>query len=728
MAGEFFPPRVSHSPTFTPVSVGFSGLSLPSWMTYTGGNGAYNTSTPLVAIAASNAPRFDNVPPAIFTNQLVSGNDFTNSHWQSLSNGAGSSNPVLTPSYAAGPDGIAGSASRIRFTKGPGITSADYSLFRSSTYLTGNICGQIWVKSTDGTPQQIWGYFNYSGTVTAVQITVSGLGWSHFTIPSITSPGAGVYLTIGLFDTHDGINGGETADVLIAFADMELGTVPTPNPAGALLGLLIEPTGTTNQLLDPNSFATANWAVVSAGTGSNPTVTGSYAVGPDGVTGSATRVQFAKGAGTTSGDYSLLRSGVLLGAGDACVGQIWVKSTSGSAQTIAGYLNNGLTAVPVIITAGADWTNIPIPSVISQSGVTTYFSIGAFATNGAAAADVLIAFADMEYGAVASSYTPGIRAADVLSFAAPQNSWSLLFTFDDGSTQTIAVYPFQPFTVPTLNRKWITSIQAFQAQQFNLYCDSVNGNDANNGLTAATAVKTVAQLLTLLGSSTNVGIGLACGSVWKEQLTIGAQNGIHIGAYGSGAQPLVDGSDVILTSAWSLAAGYANVYQASLPITGIMTSGSDFVNVYENGLNLVQVASEAACQALPGSYYVPNMDTSPITLYIQPYGSGNPATDGNLYEYTNRGSCINLSGNSCSVWYIATRRNRGNDGGLNVYGLNGYFYQCSASDGGKHAAYMAAGGVADTCVFTNAYYGITANPLGILRSVSFWRTWLDGER
>lgn len=81
------------------------------------------------------------------------------------------------------------------------------------------------------------------------------------------------------------------------------------------------------------------------------------------------------------------------------------------------------------------------------------------------------------------------------------------------------------------------------------YVDT-NGNDANSGLSPATAWKTIAKVngrTFIAGDS----IMLKKGETWREQLTITSSgvfgNPITICAYGSGAKPILNGADIITT-------------------------------------------------------------------------------------------------------------------------------------------------------------------------------------
>jgi hypothetical protein len=338
-----------------------------------------------------------------------------------------------------------------------------------------------------------------------------------------------------------------------------------------------------------------------------------------------------------------------------------------------------------------------------------YFSLGLAGDLGTTqSADVLIAFAMMTLGSASiGSYSPGVRAVDAYSFIVPAGIHRLTYTFDDNTTQMVSVWPGMHYTIPTnLTRRWIKKITFGKAFYYDFYYDPTNGSDVNNGLTASTPKLTWSAISTLIGTSTNKCVGVARGTTSREECSIGSVNGVQIKPYGSGANPVVRGDEAIASGSWSKTGGRTNVYEQSLALTGGLTSGSFFVNVYEDGKNLVSVASEALCDSTAGSFYIADQTVTPITLKINATGAGkNPATNGKTYEYTKRGSGINLQGDNCCTWDMDTRRQRGNDGSRNTYGLYCLQHGGIVQDGGKHAAYCGPGGVVEYSTIKNCYYG-----------------------
>jgi len=80
------------------------------------------------------------------------------------------------------------------------------------------------------------------------------------------------------------------------------------------------------------------------------------------------------------------------------------------------------------------------------------------------------------------------------------------------------------------------------------YVDATNGDDSNDGLSEANAWKTISKVNS---SSFNAGDSILFkrGEVWREQLTVPSSgssgNPITFGAYGSGADPIINGADLV---------------------------------------------------------------------------------------------------------------------------------------------------------------------------------------
>src|SRR5205085_8588630 len=158
---------------------------------------------------------------------------------------------------------------------------------------------------------------------------------------------------------------------------------------------------------------------------------------------------------------------------------------------------------------------------------------------------------------------------------------------------------------------------------FDVFVDSSRPNDSGDGLTTATAKKTIAAGAALLtGGKTK--LGLAKGSSWREQLTV--PTGCSVGAYGTtGSAPILAASNVAANASFS-ASGTANAYQISW--AHAITGGSTATfSVFENGARLKRVADLTTCGTTAGSFFAPTPGVSPQTIYVHPTGNTNPTND-----------------------------------------------------------------------------------------------------
>ena len=251
------------------------------------------------------------------------------------------------------------------------------------------------------------------------------------------------------------------------------------------------------------------------------------------------------------------------------------------------------------------------------------------------------------------------------------------------------------------------------------YVDAVLGLDSNDGLTIATAFQTISKLLTAdaLAPATNWYFvrstsGNTTPRVWRltSQLVIPRSN-MTIAAAGSGpadtttTPPLLDGTAIISSGSWSLYSG--GCYQTT--ITHDIVDSNGWVNAYENGIVLQRVASAAACGTTANSMFVSSDSASSATLYVNPLGSTNPTTDGQLYEYT--AVSIPLTGMTVTnitfdgLW---TRGNWDQSGSTqlsdNSLVRNGLF-----TDGSKHNMIVGGSSTVEDSVGHNAYYNLPSS-------------------
>lgn len=224
------------------------------------------------------------------------------------------------------------------------------------------------------------------------------------------------------------------------------------------------------------------------------------------------------------------------------------------------------------------------------------------------------------------------------------------------------------------------------------FVDSVNGDDGNTGHSPAQAFETIAQLMTE-DLQTGDAIHLARGSLFREQLTALPAR-CTVRAYGSGARPIIDGSDVALNASFSKTAGRTNIWQIAWAHDFTAAGGKTAHRVWINGVRMRRIAVDTevlataltALDAQPGAFFAaPPTSGGPDTIYVHSTGSTDPTVDGKTYEITKRLWALQLyeALNQASVYSVHTRRNAHADGSLCVDGI---VDDCWAEDGRIHNA------------------------------------------
>ena len=185
-----------------------------------------------------------------------------------------------------------------------------------------------------------------------------------------------------------------------------------------------------------------------------------------------------------------------------------------------------------------------------------------------------------------------------------------------------------------------------------------------------------------------------------EQLTI-SHNNVALAAYGSGARPIIDASNVM--TGWSKTAGQTYVYQITCTPEW---ATANYLNVWEDDAFLVRAASLAACDSTPGSYY-PSAATGTITLYVHASDDGDPASNGKTYDYSHRKYSINAANTGITgilINGIHTRRNLEENGSIFIY-KQSTVVNCLIADGSRHNLYIGEGSYLAGTTLRNAYYG-----------------------
>ena len=242
----------------------------------------------------------------------------------------------------SGAIGLTGSATAATFstTTGAGTVTRVDASNQSWVQFSGLTAGrsyQIAVSGVSGGTLQVR---DGSATGTVIASTTSG------TPCLVTATGTTITLTA-------------SAAATVAFTVTQIQWLPGNHRIQATSGSRKTLSARVNLLTKTEQFDDAAWSKLTAGTGSAAVVTANAGTDPLGGS-TADRVVFARGAGTTLGDYSLLSAGVTgIVSGASHLGSVCMKSNTGSAQTVSFYLASFSSAV-VNQVIGTTWTRVPV--------------------------------------------------------------------------------------------------------------------------------------------------------------------------------------------------------------------------------------------------------------------------------------------------------------------------------------------------------------------------------
>jgi len=243
----------------------------------------------------------------------------------------------------------------------------------------------------------------------------------------------------------------------------------------------------------------------------------------------------------------------------------------------------------------------------------------------------------------------------------------------------------------------------------NYWVNGQTGSDSNAG-TFAAPFATPAHGASVLAAGQTLAI--AGQQSYHSEVITPVANTTVVGFNGV---PLIDASDPISTGAWSKTGGYTNIYQATLTVENASAVG--FLCVWEDnvcGPNFPYVSSLASLDAATNGFYVANQSAitgTSVTVYINPTGHGNPASNGLSYEYNARLQGIYCP-YACTLSNLATRRNLQNDGSLKT-SPGSYISNVTASDGTKHVALFDCGRAVNLSINNSYYAGQAKNQLVI---------------
>jgi hypothetical protein len=204
-------------------------------------------------------------------------------------------------------------------------------------------------------------------------------------------------------------------------------------------GLLVEEQR-TNFLLYSAQFDQGDWLKLAGGTGVVPAVTADAGTAPDG-TSTADRVQFNRGAGTTSADISRLFQDYTDPGSGVATNTVWLKSYDG-VSSFTVMLQNGSGSSTITVTGS--WQRFSVASTSTSAN----FQLRLQGDITPATADILVWGAQSEYGSFPTSYIPtgaatATRNADVASVSTQ--------AFPYSSTESTLVLAFQRLLLSSIS-------------------------------------------------------------------------------------------------------------------------------------------------------------------------------------------------------------------------------------------------------------------------------------
>ena len=247
------------------------------------------------------------------------------------------------------------------------------------------------------------------------------------------------------------------------------------------------------------------------------------------------------------------------------------------------------------------------------------------------------------------------------------------------------------------------------------YVDSVTGSDANDGRSPSAAFQNLTALPAVIRPFDQV--FLARGSRWRQQgfdLRSDNWRGVEVGPYGRGRLPQIDGS--VVAGSFVQNATHATVYE--FPVLGNWEISRKYPAVFESNVWLTEyrtgddgMATDAATieavAATPGTFctiLAPSGGYQLCTYYIHPTGSGDPNSNGKLYEVKNP-PADDLAGRmvweddgrntGASFSFIHFKRSAQHNGALDTFTVN--FKHCVITEIGAHGC-ITRGGLMEDCV------------------------------
>jgi hypothetical protein len=235
------------------------------------------------------------------------------------------------------------------------------------------------------------------------------------------------------------------------------------------------------------------------------------------------------------------------------------------------------------------------------------------------------------------------------------------------------------------------------------YVDSVAGSDSNDGLTPLTPFQTLTKMNTITPSIPQwTAINLKRGSEWDQtpgsatNFLVVLQQNCVIRDYGDPTAPLpiIDGRVTMAAGSFTLTSGKTYTYQ--YPFIALNT-GAELQSIWEDGVRLTMMTSQAAVETTAGSYYSPPeasfVQGSPTNLYVHASDNSNPATNGKVYTTQGIERAILMGSETApngKVYNVEVRAGCHHNGNIQM-GRNSYANGVVSRWGTIHSVYTDSG-------------------------------------
>jgi hypothetical protein len=399
-----------------------------------------------------------------------------------------------------------------------------------------------------------------------------------------------------------------------------------------------------NLLLQSEAHGTSPWNTAIGGVGVAATRTNGYASGPFG--GSATRIQFSLGGGTTTSDISAVQQSVTPPViGGTYTRDVWIRSTDGSSSYVMQVQDVSGAATNVAITG--TWTKYTVTGV-SVGSINLSLRLRGGQTSGAGAnsntADVLVANDHLRRTPSVSTYVATTSAA----------VYDLPYVYSSGVKTGILVEPAATnlclYSRDLTNAAWIktsasaaltaTGIDGIANSASTLTATSANGVAIQN-ISSASAARSVAiSLKRRTGTGTvtishgaTTGSTLVTNGTFASDVTSWTSHNSGVVTFASGTLQVQESGNVnpAAYQAVTVTAGKMYKLTGTSAVTG--GTGSARVSVYDTApvTTLLGNAAITGGAAATGSFVFRASDTQvSIVLIIVSASAGATATFDNI--------------------------------------------------------------------------------------------------